>query len=128
MEATFRIDHVMLPVEDMDRSISFYSTLLAMKVVESRADSRRRIAHLGYGARGEQATLELVQTLATMATPLAGSGHFCLRVTGLADLCGRVEAAGGSFDRPPEGADGVVRRAWVRDPDGHLIELAQNGA
>ncbi|MFN3890453.1 MAG: VOC family protein [Beijerinckiaceae bacterium] len=127
MQATFRIDHVMLPVEDIDRSIAFYSSLLGMRVLESRSDAKRRIAHVGYGPRGEQATLELVQTLAAASPPSAGGGHFCLCVHGLASLCGQVEKSGGSFDRPLDAAGGAVRRAWIRDPDGHLIELSESG-
>ena len=124
--AMFRIDHVMLPVANIERAIAFYTSLFAMKVVESGADAKRKKAHLGFGARGEQATLELIETFGvTQAAPSSCCGHFCLHMSGVTALCDRLESAGGSFDRPLERIHGEVRRAWVRDPDGHLIEMSE---
>jgi catechol 2,3-dioxygenase-like lactoylglutathione lyase family enzyme len=40
---TFRIDHTMLPVADLDRSIDFYTRLLGMKGMGRRLDEIRKV-------------------------------------------------------------------------------------
>lgn len=117
-----RLDHVMLPVADIERAVAFYQTALGMQVVESRADATRRFAHVGYGPRGEQVTIELVQERGVAI--IAGGGHVCLCVPELQAWVLRMEEAGHQFARPHGMRDGQLARAWIKDPDGHLLEVA----
>jgi lactoylglutathione lyase len=127
---TLCVDHVMLPVSNLDRAVAFYTGVLSMKVVEARSDQKRKIAHVGYTPRGGQATIELIETLPPLQTNgfAVGSGHVCLRLNGLGNLCQRIQVEGGAFDRPLDRSGETVSRAWVRDPDGHLLELVESGA
>ena len=121
----FRFDHVMLPVRDLARAIAFYGDFLAMRVVETRSDPERKVAHMGYGARKTHATVELIEDLTGKVQIATGSGHFCVNVSGLRDLCQRLDAAGFPLDRPLVDRGNGVLRAWVRDPDGHLVEMSE---
>jgi lactoylglutathione lyase len=127
---TFCVDHVMLPVNDLDRAIAFYTRVLSMTVLEASSDEKRKKAHVGYAPRGVQTSIELIETLPPLSESrfVIGSGHFCLRLTGLDDLCQRMLAEGATFDRPLNLSGGGVARAWVRDPDGHLLELVESRA
>ena len=122
--SSFRFDHVMLPVRDVARSIAFYTGALGMKVLEQRADDTRRIAHVGYAERGLQASLELIENIEAQPAIVTGDGHFCLRVSGLAGLVEALQREGALVDKPPMTRNGTAR-AWIRDLDGHLIELSE---
>jgi lactoylglutathione lyase len=121
-----RIDHVMMPVADLARSVAFYDEAFGMKVVERREDETRRFAHVGYGPRGAHVTIELVQEAGVMA--LVGGGHVCIRIPGLGDWVERMEAAGHPFARPHGLRDGHIIRCWIQDPDGHLVEVSDAGS
>jgi len=44
----------------------------------------------------------------------------------LSGLCAILEREGIALPRPlRQAADGISLRAWIRDPDGHEIELAE---
>lgn len=118
-----RIDHIMLPVADIERSIAFYVETFDMKLASRRDDGGRRFAHVGYGPRGEQATIELIQQAGGRCG--AGDGHFCIHLSGLAAWVEGQQALGRTFAQPHGLRDGRIARAWLRDPDGHLIEVAE---
>jgi catechol 2,3-dioxygenase-like lactoylglutathione lyase family enzyme len=53
--------------------------------------------------------------------------HVAIHVSDLGRLCVSLEKAGVSFLQPLAGASPGTRslKAWIADPDGHEIELAQ---
>lgn len=118
-----RIDHIMLPVAEIERSIAFYCETFNMALVSRREDSVRRFAHMGYGPRGEHATIELIEQSGAGCS--VGDGHFCIHLVGLRGWVEAQEALGRTFVRPHGLRDGCIARAWIRDPDGHLIEVAE---
>ncbi len=117
-----RIDHVMLPVADIERAIAFYSDAFGMAVIERRDDGDRRFAHVGYGPRGEHVTIELIEQ--RNVAVIVGNGHFCLRLPELSEWVATRELAGQVFAKPHGLHDGRILRAWIRDSDGHLVEVA----
>lgn len=128
--AEFRLLHAMLRVEDLDRSIDFYTRLLGMRLLERRDHKKNQFsqAYLGYGAGFSQMTLELVQNWQREAPYVAGDsfGHIAIAVTAIARLCDRLSAQGVPMPRPPRPqrhGESIV--AFVVDPDGHRIELVQ---
>ena len=58
----FRIHHTMLPVADLQRSMTFYTRLFGMSVMGRRSDADRKVevGHVGYGDRATQPSLELI--------------------------------------------------------------------
>ncbi len=127
-DLSFRIHHTMLPVTDLQRSMTFYTRLFGMNVMVRRSDADRKVevGHVGYGDRATQPSLELIQDVSENAparvTPTGG--HISIHVSDLQKLCTILETQGVEFKQPltrrPSGP-----RAWVRDPDGHEIELAE---
>jgi lactoylglutathione lyase len=129
-DLSFRVHHTMLPVADLDRSIAFYTRLLGMKVKERHASEARRVevSLIGYGDEASAPFLELIQDISEKApaqvTP--ANIHVGIDTSDLAKLCTVLEAEGVQFIRPlKQRSDGMGLSAWIRDPDGHEIELAQ---
>ncbi|MFG1478761.1 VOC family protein [Xanthobacter sp. V4C-4] len=130
LDATdFRLLHAMLRVEDLDRSIAFYTGALGMRLIERREHKKNQFsqAYLGYGGFS-QMTLELVQNWQRETPYVAGDafGHIAIAVSSITRLCDRLSARGVPMPRPPRPQrHGEAIVAFVVDPDGHRIELVQ---
>jgi lactoylglutathione lyase len=129
-DLSFRVHHTMLPVADLDRSIGFYTRLLGMTVKERhRSDARKvEVGLVGYGERAAAPFLELIQDVSDRApaevTP--ANIHIAIDVSDLRALCAVLGRENVAFMRPfKQRSDGKGFSAWIRDPDGHEIELAE---
>ena len=129
-DLTFRVHHTMLPVADLDRSIAFYTRLLGMKVKERHASEARKVevGLIGYGDEASAPFLELIQDTSARApaqvTP--ANIHVGIDTSDLKKLCAILEKDGVTFIRPfKQRSDGMGFSAWIRDPDGHELELAE---
>ena len=119
-----RIDHVVLTVADLARTITWYERTLGARAV-TFGEGRRALVF------GEQ-KLNLHQKGKEFepkaAHPTAGSVDLCVTthvpldmvVAHLRLLRVRIEAG----PVAKEGARGSLRSVYVRDPDGNLIEIA----
>jgi lactoylglutathione lyase len=125
----FRFHHTMLPVADLDRSVDFYTRLMGMTVRDRHANSTRKteVALLGYGADPTVPFLELTaetHAAKTKVEPL--NTHIAIDVSDLQALCTVLENEGVRFLRAfKERSDGKGFSAWVADPDGNPLELAE---
>jgi len=131
-----RLDRVLetaLYVEDLERAAGFYERVLELPVLS--ADSRFRAYDVGGNSvlllfrRG--ATLDTVHLPGGTIPPHDGSGpvHFAFAVT--ADELAVWEARLAAQDVVIEGRTTWPRGGhsiYVRDPDGHLVELATPGS
>ena len=120
MPKAVSLDHVVLNVTDVERSIAWYVDELGLEPV--RLDEFRRGEVLFPSARIDPATV--IDFLGTEPTG-TNVDHLCLVIepTDLDEL-----AASGHFDvvSGPSavfGARGMGRSVYVRDPDGNLVEL-----
>jgi lactoylglutathione lyase len=126
-----RIHHTMLPVADLDRSVDFYTRLLGMKPMGRRVDAMRKVevGHVGYGDRESQPSLELTKDIVDAApAEVRPTGiHVAIQVGDLHALCGALERERVGFVQAlkASGPDGRRLTAWIRDPDGHAIELIE---
>jgi lactoylglutathione lyase len=129
-DLSFRIHHTMLPVANLGRSIEFYTRLFGMKVMGRRSDENRKVevGHVGYGDRATQASIELIQDVSEHAPAEVKptGGHISIHVSDLKKFCAILEKEGVEFKRPLSQLPGRSPRAWVRDRDGHEIELAES--
>jgi catechol 2,3-dioxygenase-like lactoylglutathione lyase family enzyme/transcriptional regulator with XRE-family HTH domain len=153
-EGIVGIHHVNFTVEDLDRTVDFYTTLLGFEL-RSRGiyegdigigtallgDLHREETH--HGIKTEIAALELtglrvefMQWLRPKSAPyhhdlsIAGSAHLGIRVKNIAEVRKRLQEAGVTFRSPTEHVfPEVGHLPWqmcvFQDPDGITIELIQ---
>ena len=127
------LDHVAITVADIDRSLAFYRDLLGCEVLGQLLldEATFKLVYLRRGG----AYLELFAHRSPAApgeggardvAPATGFQHVAFHSADVDAVAARLEAAGVRFDRPPRNAPGGVRLAFVRDPDGNLVELVSN--
>jgi lactoylglutathione lyase len=129
-DLSFRVHHTMLPVADLSRSIAFYTRLLGMKVKERHASEARKVevGLVGYGDEASTPFFELIEDTSEKApaqvTP--ANIHIGIDSSDLRKLCAILETEGVTFIRPlKQRSDGMGLSAWIHDPDGHELELAE---
>jgi catechol 2,3-dioxygenase-like lactoylglutathione lyase family enzyme len=86
---------------------------------------------IGYGDEASAPFLELIQDISEKApaqvTP--ANIHVGIDTSDLRKLCEVLEKEGVPFIRPlKQRSDGMGLSAWIRDPDGHELELAERYA
>ena len=124
-----RLLHTMIRVGQLDRSISFYTQILGMRLLRRQdyPDGRFTLAFVGYGEERDNAVIELTHNWDTPAYDLGnGFGHIALEVDDAYAACAQIRAAGGKVTReagPMKHGTTVI--AFVEDPDGYKIELIQ---
>jgi lactoylglutathione lyase len=124
-----RILHTMLRVGDLERSLSFYTGVLGMKLLRRRdyPEGRFTLAFVGYGPESEQAALELTHNWDTSSYEVGtGYGHVAVEVEDAYAACADIKRKGGVVVReagPMKHGSTVI--AFVQDPDGYRIELIQ---
>src|SRR5579859_4738212 len=115
-----------LVVSDQDRSREFYRTIFDGKVVLERDPVIIKVANTwlilneGGGPTDDKPTV----TLTTPPDPDRSSGFLNVRVADIRALYEEWSAKGVEFLTEPKD-HGREIRAYVRDPDGHLIEVGQ---
>ena len=131
---TLKIRHTMLPVSDMERTVDFYTRLLGMDVQRIRDVPARneRVRYLGYGNEDEGPSLELIESTETRGkAPLAPwTGHIALYVSDCYKLSEKLKAEGVEFvsGPGPNRPGGKDIYAFIKDPDGYVIELTERHA
>ena len=118
------IDHVVLTVRDVDRTLSFYQRALGMTPV-SFGEGRRALAFGDQKLNLHQAGREFEPKA---AVPTPGAIDFCLLTDEpLEKVVAHLRSAGVTIELGPvakTGARSPLRSIYFRDPDGNLIEIA----
>lgn len=124
-----RILHTMLRVGDLDKSISFYSDVLDMKLLRRKdyPDGKFTLAFVGHQSEDDGAVLELTHNWGVDHYDIgSGYGHVAIEVDDAYAACERVKQRGGKVTReagPMKHGSTVI--AFVEDPDGYKIEFIQ---
>jgi catechol 2,3-dioxygenase-like lactoylglutathione lyase family enzyme len=123
MKITF-IDHIVLTVADIERTVEFYCGALGMHKV---ALDNGRVA-LRFGDQKinlHQAGREFEPKA---RNPIPGSADLCFITSdGLEQAMAEIRTIGIPIEEGPVdriGARGLMRSFYFRDPDGNLIEVA----
>ncbi|VAW72487.1 Lactoylglutathione lyase [hydrothermal vent metagenome] len=122
-----RILHAMLRVGNLDRSITFYSEVLGMKLLRRKdyPEGKFTLAFIGYGDESENTVIELTHNWETDSYELgSGYGHIALEVDDVYRATEQIRNNGGNIlrDAGPMNA-GKTIISFVEDPDGYQIEL-----
>ena len=116
-----------LVVSDQDRSRDFYVSVFDAKVVREKDPVILRLANtwlilnVGGGPTDDKPTV----TLSTPTDPEQVSAFMNVRVADIAQAYKDWSARGARFLTEPKD-HGFEIRAYIRDPDGHLIEVGQS--
>jgi lactoylglutathione lyase len=125
-ETGFVVTHFLV-VADQDRSRNFYQSVFGAKVVLERDPVIMKLANswlilnVGGGPTDDKPT----GTLTTPADPSQTSAFLNIRVADIAAAYAEWSARGAEFLTEPKD-HGREIRAYIRDPDGHLIEVGQS--
>ncbi len=124
-----RLLHTMLRVGDLERSLSFYTEVLGMRLLRRKdyPAGRFTLAFVGYGDESETSVLELTHNWDTSKYELGSAyGHIALGVDDIYATCAAIAAKGGKVVREPGPMKhGNTVIAFVEDPDGYKVELIQ---
>ncbi len=121
----FVITHFLV-VSDQDRSREYYRTLFDATVVLERDPVILKVANtwlilnVGGGPTDDKPTV----TLTTPSDPDRTSAFLNVRVADIHKAYAEWSAKGATFLTEPKDHEREIR-AYIRDPDGHLIEVGQ---
>ncbi|AKB01876.1 lactoylglutathione lyase [Vibrio cholerae] len=125
-----RILHTMLRVGDLDKSIEFYTQVMGMSLLRKNENTEYKytLAFLGYGDESQGAVIELTYNWGVADYEKGNAyGHIAIGVDDIYATCDTIKAAGGIVTREPGPVKGgTTHIAFVKDPDGYMIELIQN--
>lgn len=125
-----RVLHTMLRVGDLDASIEFYTKVMGMKLLRTNENKQYEytLAFVGFGDESDGAVIELTYNWGTSEYEQGNAfGHIALGFDDIYSTCDAIKAAGGIVTREPGPVKGgTTEIAFVKDPDGYMIELIQN--
>jgi len=122
-----RLLHTMFRVKNLQRSIDFYCEVLNMQLLRKKdyPQGRFTLAFVGYGSEEENSVIELTHNWDTDDYDLGnGFGHIAIAVDDVYLACERIKKCAGQVIREPGPMKhGSTILAFVKDPDGYMIEL-----
>jgi len=127
-----RILHTMLRVTDLEKSLTFYTGVLGMKLLRRNdyPDGKFTLAFVGYTDEASGAVIELTYNWGTDKYDLGNAfGHIAIEVEDAYTACENIKQRGGKVVREAgKMKHGSTVIASVEDPDGYRIELIQKKA
>ncbi|MDO5639625.1 MAG: VOC family protein [Neisseria sp.] len=119
------LDHLVLTVADIDRSIDFYTRVLGMQEI-TFGEGRKALL---FGSQKINLHLRGAEIEPHAHAPVCGSADLCLLTdTPPADVLAELAAHGVaalSGIVPRTGAVGAIDSVYLRDPDGNLLEISR---
>jgi lactoylglutathione lyase len=121
------LDYVVLIVSDLDRALHFYTRTLGLELqhrAEKYAQLKAGTTRLSLYARDAMA--ETLGMRLDVPSPSAPAFELGFKVEDCDAAFAELIAAGAIAVTQPTTRPWGQRTAYARDPDGHLIELAQD--
>jgi catechol 2,3-dioxygenase-like lactoylglutathione lyase family enzyme len=115
------LTHVALPVHRLDTGIAFYAKYAHMEVVHRRENV------VWLSDRTRPFVIVLIETEAEVSHPLRPVAHLgvgCESRSEVDRLCEQARADGCLIHGPTDYGPPVGYWAFLRDPDGHTLELS----
>jgi catechol 2,3-dioxygenase-like lactoylglutathione lyase family enzyme len=121
----FRYDHVHLRSPDPDATAAWYAKMFGAEIIHSVMSNGIERTDMRLG--GIMVFIAKVPDSAELAekpeNSFVGLDHVGLRVNDIDDVCAELKAKGADFTTEPKTIRPGVRIAFVRGPEGVLIEL-----
>ena len=124
-----RLDYTVLIVEDIDRALDFYIDILGIPLghrADSYAQLRTGPTRLALYTRDSMS--ETLNQPLEAPSPSAPSFEIGFIVEDVDVTYAELTAKGAESAAPPTTRPWGQRTAYLRDPDGHLVELVQQPA
>ena len=119
--------HMMLRVEDAQRSVKFYEDAFGFHVTRKKEKPDKKFDLIYLSDDDENFELELTYNYGIESYEHGTAyGHLAIGVPDIYAACDKIRAAGGQITREPgpvKGGSSVI--AFVVDPDGYKIELIE---
>ncbi len=121
-----RLDHLVLTVGDVDKTIEFYTRVLGMHVI-TFGEGRRALV---FGRQKINLHSADAPLKPHAARPTPGSADLCLITsTPIDEVAAELQRAAVAIEQGPvprTGALGPIASVYFRDPDGNLIEVSSH--
>ena len=123
---TLRYRHVSRSTARLDALIGFYEAL-GLTLEKRVRDDAQRLERAVLRLPGSDARLQLIEREGGPVTPpgLDWPDHLAFHTADLGAALERVLGAGATLERAPYLTPGGARVAFVKDPDGHRLELVE---
>ena len=120
------LTHVALPASDIGRSVEFYATYADMQVVHRRIDRETGAEVVWLSDHTRPFVIVLIQasSVQPVLSPLAHLGIGCKSREAVDMLCDKARQAGVLLEEPKDSGYPIGYWAFLRDPDGHTLELS----
>ena len=125
-----KIDHVVITVKDLNKTIDFYMNALGMKLEKfsSSLDNNQIRYAVSFGSQKINIHEEIKPIKPNALNPSSGSMYICfISKNNLNDWVHYLEKKGINIEIGPEkkkGALGPILSIYIRDPDFNLIEIS----
>ncbi|MBW4598378.1 MAG: VOC family protein [Calothrix sp. FI2-JRJ7] len=120
------LTHIALPVSDLEQSIKFYSNYARMQVIHQRIDVETGVAVAWLSDNTRPFVIVLIQkdSVHPVLSPLAHLGVGCESRECMDSLCDKARQEGLLLQEPKDSGYPIGYWAFLRDPDGHTLELS----
>ncbi len=121
------LTHIALPVTDVERSIKFYSSYAEMNVVHRRVDQDSGVTVVWLSDRTRPFVVVLIQTdsvNSVLSPPYAHLGVGCRSLEDIDARCEQAQQENVLVKPPQDSGYPIGYWAYLRDPDGHTLELS----
>jgi lactoylglutathione lyase len=122
----------MIRVSDLEKSLTFYTNILGMKLLRLHEypEGKFTLAFVGFGDEKDHAVIELTYNWGVTSYDKGNAfGHIAIEVEDAYKTCELIKSKGGKVVREAGAMQhGTTVIAFIEDPDGYKIELIQAGA
>ena len=126
MTVDLGLTHIALPVADVGKSIEFYRTYAQMQVIHRRVDAATGVSVVWLSDLTRPFAIVLIQTgsVQTVLSPIAHLGVGCKSREDVDTLCEKAKQEGVLIQSQQDSGYPIGYWAFLRDPDGHTLELS----